>query len=302
MAEGVRLPGPHEGGGGAWLSSPTRTTRCSTNLASRSRRRSGVEPDAARGADHRRLRGDSAVRRAAWPRAAARRGPRHFRAALCRAARPAARARRVPRRCLSRSIIRGCWPARRRCRVGSADELDDDELAGAARGATRGAGRHHRTAPRPLGRREAGRRGDRQPAEVRGFRTVQAAVRAGAEGPRQPALRQTSHGSSCKAEIKPGSSSFSAARKPMSPRSGSRSQTPNGDTDARLRVIFATAPRATAAAVAAARALQGRGRPADHRAHRRAAVRRPDAKTATSKRHDLCAAEQIRSSDRRGAP
>ncbi len=51
-----------------------------------------ARPSAARGAHHRRLRGNPAVRRTARPRASAWRGSRHFRAALCRASRSPARA------------------------------------------------------------------------------------------------------------------------------------------------------------------------------------------------------------------
>ncbi len=87
--------------------------------------------------------------------------------------------------CLNPSIIRGFWRSTER-RTGSvADELDDDELLAqlgveAAAPADITELRHVRSAAEKRAAEEIANR-----AEVRGFRPLQAAVRAGAEGTRR---------------------------------------------------------------------------------------------------------------------
>ena len=213
-----------------------RRGRCA---ARRTRRRGRAEEerraDAARGADHRRLRGDPAVRRTARPRAAAWRGPRHLRAALRRASRSAAGARRVPRRCLSRSIIKGLLAGGRAAAIGDADELDDDELL-AELGVEEAASditelRHVRTA---ADKRAAEEIANRQKCEDFEqfkplFQKVQQELASG--------IRQT-RPFELKAEIRPGSWFIVGGQKAYVAEMGEMFSNAQGRTDARLRVIF----------------------------------------------------------------
>ena len=235
----------------------------------------------------------------AWPRAAARRGSRHLRAALCRAPRPPARAGRVPRPCLCRSIIRGLLGGSSDYASAAPSEtIDDDELLAELEGAA-GAADITELAPCPHQRREARGRGDRQSRKVRGLRQVQAAVRAGAEGPRKrrPQTRRfVKDAGFLKAEIRQGSFSSSAVRC-LCRRGGEPFKAPNGESDARLRVIYRQRDRKQFAdALASARALQGRGGGASpNRSPDRCL--RTKTRTAICQRHDLCAAKQVRPSD-----
>ncbi len=149
-------------------------------------------PAAARGAHHRRFRGNPALRRdsTAARRSTARTATfssgsmpcvstacaRMRTAVRCCTARPSGTAGRggdgVARCADERSTTTNCLP-----------NLE----ASAAR-------RHHRASPRPHQRRQARGRGNRQSPEMRGLRQVQAPVRAGSKGyrrrhPADPSLR-----------------------------------------------------------------------------------------------------------------
>ena len=134
------------------------------------------------------------------------------------------------------------------------------------------------------------------------FDDVQAAVRAGPEG--------TGHGHSrnppVRAEGRDRAGPLLHRRRPEGLRRRDGRDVHAATRATRMRACASsstTAPRATCSCARLQRALeQGRGRPADHRADRRAAVRRSDRRRRRGERHDLCAAQQVRSSARRREP
>ena len=129
-----------------------------------------------------------------------------------------------------------------------AETIDEDELLAELEGAA-GAGRHHRTAPRPHERREARRRGNRQSrtsartsrsssrfsSRCRG--SLKSGVRTDAPVQNMDEIKM--------AEIRRASSSLSAVRSPMSPRWARISERNMAVRDSRLAChLSTTEPRA----------------------------------------------------------
>ena len=213
----------------------TRTTRSSTNLASRPRPRRRAAGRRARSASSpgsRRSSGSS--RSTAAPRSTARTATSSSGSMPC-ASTACARWRNAGR-CSSRWIIRACWPARDAALPVAVDDDRRRRAAGRARRRRHGADditelRHVRISAEKRAAEEIANR-----TEVRGLRRVQAAVRAGAEGPRRrhppdPPLRAQGRDRSRAA------SSSSAARTPMSPTWARRSSTSTARPTP-LRVIY----------------------------------------------------------------
>ena len=201
--------------------------------------------------------------------------------------------------CLRRWTIRGCWPARRSSPPRPSKPMDDDELL-AELGRRGGRGRHHRASPCPHQRRQARRRGDRQPQAVRGLRDVQAAVRAGADGARDAACARPGP-----FEARPPRDRAGRLLHPRRPdrlrRRGGRGvrRRPHGEVDRRLRVDLRQRHREqSAAALASARVLQRRrGAAAGHRPESGPAVFGGELRSGRRReRHDLCPAQQVRPS------
>ena len=181
-------------------------------------------PPAARGAHHRGLRGNSAVRREARPRPAAWRRPRHFRAALCRAPRPPARAGGMPFALLAPLDHQGLAGRRASCRCRAAETIDDDELARRTGGAAGAA-----TSPncamsaRSAEKRAAEEIANREKCEDFErfkplFEQVQKEIESGHRG-------RARHDLSSEGRNQAGQFSSSVARWPMSRRWARRSQT-----------------------------------------------------------------------------
>jgi hypothetical protein len=136
------------------------------------------------------FRGDSALRRRARARTAAWRGSRHLRAALCRAPGSHARWRNAEAGGADRSSGLAAGHVSR-AEPPEEDEFDDDALARRAWHRGWKQRQHHRAAHVRVGARRRRCRGDRQSPALRGFRDLQAAVRAGAAGPGYAGVRQT---------------------------------------------------------------------------------------------------------------
>ena len=143
------------------------------------------------------------------------------------------------------------------------------ELAGAAERS-----RHHRTAPCPHQRRQARRRGDRQPPDVRGLRDVQAAVRARADGPQDRLAPVPAHRSR-KPRDRGRGLLHSRRHHAYVAEVGEPLKTTAGEVDRRLRVIFDNGTESNLLLRSLQRALlQGPRRAADHLARERATLLR----------------------------
>ena len=220
---------------GAWQCLTATTTNFSTSLASRSSRRKKAAARRARSASSPASRRFSASSKSmAAPRSMARIATSSSGSMPC-ASTACARCRR---RASSAGWIRPPWPAGRRCRRHlDVDELDDEPLL--AELGVRTSRRIGTTSPcfatsGPA--RRTRRRGDRQSPEMRGLRQFQAAVRAGRSGslswrPPDPALRS-------RRQIAVGNFFILGGQMAYVAEMGEEFRTPNGETNARLRVIF----------------------------------------------------------------
>ena len=242
--------------------------RCSTNLASSSRRRRR-RADAARGAHHRRVRGNPAVRRAARPRAAARRRPATFSSGSMPCASTACARLQECRALLAPLDHQGLLGRRSAAAQPSLGRRSTTTSCWPSWAWMPPAGGHHRASPCPHERRQARSRGNRQPHRMRGLRDSSSRCSSRCSTSLKSGVRQT----------RP----FRSSRRPRSRQDeffivggqiayvaevGEDVQAPNtADATRGLRVIYDNGTESNLlAALAPARALQGRRRPADHRA------------------------------------
>ena len=205
-------------------SSPKRTTRFSTSSASRSRRRRRRAGRRARSGSSPASRtfsvssSSTAARRSTARTATSSSGCMPSALIVCASWRTAAP-------CLRPSIIKGFWRARSlpRSAPRTNSTMTSFWRSSAWMPPRR---RHHRTPARPVGRREARGRGDRQPPEMRGLRPLQAAFEQ-VQKELNSGLRQTRRSSASPRSRRAGSTSW-AARRPTSPRWRSPSPTSMG--------------------------------------------------------------------------
>ena len=220
---------------------------------------------AARGAHHRRLRGDPAVssRSTAAPRSTARTATSSSGFMPC-ASTACARLRSAAR-CLRRSTIKGCWPARRLSPPRRSETMDDDELLAELEGAAGAADitelRHVRTSADKRAAEEIANRTD-----VRGLRDASSRCSSRCRGNSKPASARPGRFETRRPKSGRASSSSSAARWPMSPRWARCSRTRKGERDAACASSIDNGTESNLLhALASARAPQGRGGPAHHR-------------------------------------
>ena len=190
---------------------------------------------AARGAHHRRIRGDTAVCRETRPRPAARGRPATSSSGSMPCASTACARLRNVVRFLRRSTIRGCWPERKLSAAAPVESMDEDELLAELGGAAGASDitelRHVRTS---ADKRAAEEIANRQKCEDFDrfkplFVQVQKEIESG--------IRQT-RPFELKAEIRPGSWFIVGGQKAYVAEMGEIFSNAQGRTDARLRVIF----------------------------------------------------------------
>ena len=248
------------------------STNWRRNSTSSPRREEGRTP-AARGAHHRRVRGNPALCREARPRPAARRRPRHLRAALCRAPRPPARAGGLPRpaRAAGPSGL-ACWcDAAVAAAVGRRSTMD--ELA-AELGSASGADditdlRHVRTS---ADKRAAEEIANRKPCED--FETFKPLFER-VEADLKTGLRQAQPIEAGRRRLRPGDFFILGGITLYVAEVGEPLKTTAGEVDRRLRAHLRQRHREqSAAALASARVLQRPRRAAAGLAGERAAVLR----------------------------
>ena len=203
-------------------------------------------------------------------------------------------------RCLSRSTIRGCWPTRRAAAAPDRDRWTRTSCLPNWRAprAQPTSPNFVMSAPAPKAR---GRR-NRQPPEMRGLRSLQAALSSRFKRRFETA---SAAGASLRAEgeIRPGNWFIVGGQKAYVAEMGEAFTNAQGRTDARLRVIFDNGTESNMLMRSLQRAL-----------HKDEAGRRitdpvagplfsdEHARGRSGSGHNLCPAEQVRPSGRRGQP